>query len=84
MNNPIAPGYKLAQLVRPSRKIGEQPVILAERYIRHEQMEPHEVAVRCFERWGLMRKGLAVRCKPVTAQDLGMVELPAVERSGTG
>jgi len=26
---------------------------------------------------GLMRKGLAVRCLPVTAQDLGMVELPA-------
>lgn len=76
-DNPMVPGVKLAQLVRPARGLSDQPHVKAEKLICHNRMDAHEVARACFERWGLMRKGLAIVVKPVTARDLGMVELPA-------
>ena len=75
-SNPIAPGYKLAQLIRPARRLKDKPHVVAERYIRHDRLEAHKVALACFERWGLMRKGLRIVCKPVTVRDLGMGALP--------
>ena len=70
--DPIAPGYSLAQLVRPARNYRDKPRVVAERYIRHGATNAHDTAIACFKQWGLMRKGLAVRCLPVTVRDLGM------------
>lgn len=76
-DNPRAPGYSLAQLIEPARGFSDKPKIRAERYIRHGTSSPADVALACFERWGLMRRGLTVRCLPVTARDLGMTRIPA-------
>ena len=75
-DNPVAEGYALAQLVRPASHRRDTPTVQAERFIRHGRRDAHEVAAECFRQWGLLRKGLAIRCLAVTVRDLGLEATP--------